>query len=218
MDAFVDTKLFSFNGTFLPIPHIYFSYLPPPLKLSQRTPILKLDHLLQWEERLIGKNFWNLSRSMKYSQTKTLKESFRPLTLLLQQPTIGLRVLITSYNALNKLINSFAFLRLSFKPSVTKDFVRSTASSISIPQSISSIILSWTSSKQFILPLFTISFSAINIARPILHLLHISFSESAQLNLIHSHLIDAVEPSIYSYMLYDEEDCEDLCEISSSSA
>jgi hypothetical protein len=59
---------------------------------------------------------------------------------------------------------------------------------------------------------------AINIARPILHLLHTSFPESAQLNLLHSHLIDAVEPPIYSYMLYDEEDYEDLHNISSSSA
>jgi hypothetical protein len=47
---------------------------------------------------------------------------------------------------------------------------------------------------------------ALFLARPILQLLHISFPEPTQLNLVFKHIIDTVERPLYSYLLDDEEE------------
>jgi hypothetical protein len=46
---------------------------------------------------------------------------------------------------------------------------------------------------------------AINIARPILQLLLIQFPESEQLEQILTSIVDVIEPSPFSYMLYDDD-------------
>jgi hypothetical protein len=58
---------------------------------------------------------------------------------------------------------------------------------------------------------------ALNIARPILHLLHIPFSHSHHLNLVHKVIVDAIEPPIHSFILHDDDDDTDM-DISSSSS
>jgi hypothetical protein len=54
---------------------------------------------------------------------------------------------------------------------------------------------------------------ALYLAEPILQLLHISFPEPNQLNLLFRHIVNIIEPPLYSYVLYNDDD-----DISSSSA
>lgn len=48
------------------------------------------------------------------------------------------------------------------------------------------------------------------MARPILHLLHITIPEAYHLSFVQNHIFNAIEPPLFSYMLYNEHNRQDM--------